>query len=267
MILTQVSRQQLLYKKHLDDIEMFFCSSFFILEWLINWWQDENIAFIKKASYHRSDISKFIFMTVSPSQKLDESIRSAASPVVPAHSSYSRTLFFSGLLFVVVLAGSVGLYFMNSFSQKDIVALTTDNQNIDADIAAIQQDHIVQGAMIYEKNAKKIDTLIADNNPVRIMDLVSALEAQYSVTTKWFNYNDGRVSTTITATNLGATEGDALTRVIAFIAAFRTQTSPLAPNSGTGAVLNPAGVLKLQPISSVAGNNETRSFSVEFLTR
>ena len=123
-------------------------------------------------------------MTVSPSQKLDESIRSAASPVVPAYSSYSRTLFFSGLLFVVVLAGSVGLYFMNSFSQKDIVALTTDNQNIDADIAAIQQDHIVQGAMIYEKNAKKIDTLIADNNPVRIMDLVSALEAQYSVTTK-----------------------------------------------------------------------------------
>ena len=73
---------------------------------------------------------------------------------------------------------------MNSFSQKDIVALTTDNQNLDADIAAIQQDHIVQGAMIYEKNAKKIDTLIADNNPVRIMDLVSALEAQYSVTTK-----------------------------------------------------------------------------------
>ena len=84
----------------------------------------------------------------------------------------------------VVLAGSVGLYFMNSFSQKDIVARTTDNQNIDADIAAIQQDHIVQGAMIYEKNAKKIDTLIADNNPVRIMDLVSALEAQYNVTTK-----------------------------------------------------------------------------------
>lgn len=123
-------------------------------------------------------------MTVSPSQKLDESIRSAASPVVPAHSSYSRTLFFSGLLFVVVLAGSAGLYFMNSFSQKDIVALTTDNQNLDADIAAIQQDHIVQGAMIYEKNAKKIDTLIADNNPVRIMDLVSALEAQYNVTTK-----------------------------------------------------------------------------------
>ena len=105
-------------------------------------------------------------MTVSPSQKLDESIRSAASPVVPAHRSYSRTLFFSGLLFVVVLAGSAGLYFMNSFSQKDIVALTTKNQNL------------------YEKNAKKIDTLIADNNPVRIMDLVSALEAQYSVTTK-----------------------------------------------------------------------------------
>lgn len=123
-------------------------------------------------------------MTVLPSQKLDESIRAAASPIVPAHSSYSRTLFFSGLLFVLVLAGTVGLYFMNSFSQKDIAAITTDNQNLDADIALIQQDRTVQGAMIYEKNEKKINTLIADNNPVRIMDLVSDLEKQYSVTTK-----------------------------------------------------------------------------------
>ena len=123
-------------------------------------------------------------MTVSPSQKLDESIRSAASPVVPAHSSYSRTLFFSGLLFVVVLAGSVGLYFMNSFLQKDIATITADTATIDSDIGSLQQDRTIQGAMIYEKNYKTIDALIADNNPVRIMDLVSALEAQYSVTTK-----------------------------------------------------------------------------------
>lgn len=71
----------------------------------------------------------------------------------------------------------------------------------------------------------------------------------------------------ITATNLGAPEGDALTRVIAFIAAFRTQVSPLSDVSGASVMPNPTGVLKLQPISSVAGNNETRSFSVEFLTR
>lgn len=206
-------------------------------------------------------------MTVSPSQKLDESIRSAASPVVPAHSSYSRTLFFSGLLFIIVLAGSVGLYFMNSFLQKDIATITADTATIDSDIGSLQQDRTIQGAMIYEKNYKTIDALIADNNPVRIMDLVSALEAQYSVTTKWFTYNDGRVSTVITATNLGAPEGDALTRVIAFIAAFRTQVSPLSDVSGASAIPNPTGVLKLQPISSVAGNNETRSFSVEFLTR
>lgn len=123
-------------------------------------------------------------MTVSPSQKLDESIRAAASPIVPAHSSYSRTLFFSGLLFAAVLVGTGALYFMNSFAQKDIATIITDIAIIDSDISSLQQDRAIQGAMIYEQNAKKVDALIADNNPVRIMDLVSALETQYSVTTK-----------------------------------------------------------------------------------
>lgn len=129
---------------------------------------------------------------------------------------------------------------MNSFIQKDIAAISSDIAVIDSDISSLQQDRTIQGAMIYEKNSKAIDDLIADNNPVRIMDLVSALEAQYNVTTKGFSYNDGRVSTVITASNLGANEGDALTRVIAFIAAFRTQTTPLSDASSSGAILNPA---------------------------
>lgn len=89
--------------------------------------------------------------------------------------------------------------------------------------------------------------------------------------TKGFSYNDGRVTTTITADATGAAEGDALNKVIAFIAGFRDaiNTPSLSPLSSSGTLTTPpaTSILKLQPISSVSGNTKDRSFAVEFLTR
>lgn len=209
-------------------------------------------------------------MSQSLSQKLDETLRKESTPQVVYQSRFSRSLLIAVVIFMVVIAVALGFFGMNAYLESQIAKIQTETTNITTEIGAIKSNSHVAGALIYERDKARIDKLIDDNNPVVIMNLLAELEEKFDVKTKGFSYNDGRVTTTITANGNGASEGDALNKVIAFIAGFRDavnqQTNILASSSGA-LTTSATSILKLQPISSVSGNTKDRSFSVEFLTR
>lgn len=210
-------------------------------------------------------------MSESLSQKLDEALRKESTPQVTYQSRFSRSLLIALIVFAAVIVVAFGLFGLNKYLESSIEKLQSDTAAITAEIDALKSNPQVAGALIYERDKARIDKLIDDNNPVVIMNLLSELESKFGVQTKGFSYNDGRVTTTITANGDGALEGDALNKVIAFIAGFRDAvSSSTGVLSASGATLTtPAAtsILKLQPISSVSGNAKDRSFAVEFLTR
>lgn len=210
-------------------------------------------------------------MSQSLSQKLDETLRKESTPQVTYQSRFSRSLLIAVVLFAWVIIVAFGFFGMNKYLESQISQMQSDTANTHAEIDALKSNPQVAGALIYERDKVRIDKLIDDNNPVVIMNLLWELESKFGVKTKGFSYNDGRVTTTITADATGAAEGDALNKVIAFIAGFRDaiNTPSVSPLSSSGTLTTPpaTSILKLQPISSVSGNTKDRSFAVEFLTR
>lgn len=160
------------------------------------------------------------------------------------------SLVVSSVLLATVLSASAFLFFANQSATNEIGQLKSTGQAYDASIAKLNSSHNIAAAESIQNNITELQRNIRTSEAQRYITELRNISKTFRINFNGFSYDGGKITTAATA--LGETTvmtEDAIAKVSKLIGYYRTSTG---------------SVFELGPVVSVSGQEQRRSFPIEF---
>jgi uncharacterized membrane protein len=159
-------------------------------------------------------------------------------------------LIFSTVIFAIICAVSLFLFFENKSLSSSIEANNTEIVNYTNSIEKMKNDKKIMAAELVMSNKSEILNSIKRSEAQTYINELMDISRKYKMIFSGFSYENGKITTSAVAIpETVLAKDDGVTKISHLIRDYRT---------GTGYIF------QLSPVLSISGYEQKRSFSIEF---
>lgn len=187
------------------------------------------------------------------SENLQETPKETTKPA--AKKGKSPLLIASIVVLVIVILVTAGLFTMNYLASAELENTRVSVAEIDSKIATLRADSDVHAMEILNSNRDFVNNEIEASKAQVIITKLMELKKAYGVDFAGFSFAGKKVSTVVSVP-ADPNDREPANKLVKFISDFRNHTGVAA-----------GSLLEMGEITSVAGDNSSRTFSIEFIVK